>query len=277
MQWMARESTGDRIADSEFGAASGPVSDIGRGFLTGYSRSRLWNKAWRESRVRFLLILTVLVSTLLYAVLFYRPDEPYHEHVWKIVYSGKAKGLFAMLVLFLGLGGLLRERAHHTTTFTLVLPVSRLELVISHILVGLIQVAVLSLLPAFSLTALSPLVHQSYPAFEALQYSILWFVCGSLIFSLAYLSSVIFAGEYTAPAVAFTAMFSYLLLAGIRPLRPYRLNFLVTMNGLESLHVGSAPEYLFTGHLPWMKLFVISLVAVGFLVIAFRITERQDF
>jgi hypothetical protein len=56
--------------------------------------------------------------------------------------------LFQLMVIFLELGGLFRERAHHTAVFTPALPVSRVQLVAAHAAVGLAEMAVLALLPA---------------------------------------------------------------------------------------------------------------------------------
>ncbi len=36
------------------------------------------------------------------------------EYIYNLIFAGTAKGIFAILVIFLGLGGLQRERAHHT-------------------------------------------------------------------------------------------------------------------------------------------------------------------
>src|SRR5579863_6302336 len=146
----------------------------------------LWHKAWRESRMRFAITAVVLTAFCIFAVLFYNDPRTngslprglhspvFSEHIYSLVYSGSAKGIFALLVMFLGLGGLLREQRYRTAIFTLALPISRLRLVITQIAVGLAELAVLSLLPAALIPALSTLVHQSYPLAEALHFSMLW-------------------------------------------------------------------------------------------------------
>src|SRR4051812_30686532 len=103
-------------------------------------------KAWRESRTRFLLCGGTIAMLCITVVLFNVPmrNNPgsvphgfkaltYNEHVYHFIYSGTAKGLFSVLVLFLGLGGLLRERGRGTAPFTLALPVSRTRLIVSQI------------------------------------------------------------------------------------------------------------------------------------------------
>jgi ABC-2 type transport system permease protein len=77
--------------------------------------------------------------------------------------------------------------------------------------------------------ALSPLVGRSYPLSESLHFVLLWLGGGLMLFALAFLCSVPFAGEYTALIVAFLGLFAVPLLAQVRVLQPFRLNFLMTM------------------------------------------------
>ena len=87
----------------------------------------MWLKAWSESRVRFLAIALTLSALCAFAVLF-EPyirqhqvpialrlrEGSYTEYIYNLIYSGTAKGVYALLVIFLGLGGLQRERANRT-------------------------------------------------------------------------------------------------------------------------------------------------------------------
>src|SRR5579863_8850746 len=152
----------------------------------------LWYKAWVESRIRFLLIAVCLTLFCAAVVLFHGRTGPvltdalrglrsrtFSENIYKLVYSGTAKGMFAILVIFLGLGGLRRERTHGTAIFTLALPATRFQMVVSQMAVGLLELAVLSLLPALLIPALSALVRQYYPFTQALHFAVLWFCCGS--------------------------------------------------------------------------------------------------
>src|SRR5262245_65164347 len=124
----------------------------------------LWYKAWRESRVRF--ILSAAVLTFLSVGLMYRaqtafpppdrPDLPYSAWVWANIYGNLNPTIFVILVMVLGLGGLQRERPVGTAPFTLTLPVTRIRLVIVRAAVGLLQVVILSLIPAMLVPTLSP-------------------------------------------------------------------------------------------------------------------------
>jgi len=155
----------------------------------------LWYKAWRESRTRFAITAFTLVGFCLFAVLFRNQNRAsgdlvipvlrssiFSERIYDLVY-GTAKGVFAILTIFLGLGGLLRERRNRTAIFTLSLPVSRFRLIGTQMVVGLSEMAALSLLPAVLIPSLSKFVHESYPLAEAPHFSMLWFACGSIIFA----------------------------------------------------------------------------------------------
>jgi ABC-type transport system involved in multi-copper enzyme maturation permease subunit len=244
----------------------------------------LWHKAWRESRTRFAITAVVLAGFCAFAVLFHNDIRTngslpeglrspiFSERIYILMYSGTAKGAFALLIMFLGLGGLLREQRHRTAIFTLALPISRLRLVITQIAVGLAELAILSLLPAVLIPSLSIFVHQSYPLAEALHFSMLWFVCGSVIFAAAFFLAVVFAGEYTAPVVCYVALMLQALI-----LLPLRLNLLWTMGEFGRMHWDAQHTSLITGPLPWARLLIIMLIALGTLASAARITQRQDF
>src|SRR5262249_35519736 len=133
----------------------------------------------------------------------------YVAYIWRIMYKGYLRELFVLLVLLLGVGGLLRERAYGTVGYTLTLPISRWRIVVARAVAGSLEVVVLSLLPAIVIPVLSPVVHQSYPWTQALQFSLLWSVAGTLIFAMGFLSSVVFGGEYSAPVVAFVVLLAY--------------------------------------------------------------------
>lgn len=251
----------------------------------------LWYKAWRESQAGFLLTALALVAFCLFAVLC----EPYlqtghsigiplhlrrgvhSEYIYNLIYSGQAKGLFALLVIFLGLGGLQRERSHKTAVFTLALPASRLRLIATQIALGMLQLAVLALLPAALLPALSPLIHQSFPVGEALHFSALWFACGTLIYSVSFFLAVVTSGEYTAPVACYVALMLHTAVAQWHPLRPYRLNLMWIMGEFRTMHWDAGHTMLLPPPLSWSALSAMALISTALLAAAFRVTARQDF
>src|ERR1700722_7876314 len=147
-------------------------------------------KAWRESRARFLFSASFIVAFCLIFVLLqgeirgsrdfmpWTQKGSYSQHIYQFVY-GTGHGIFlAIIAPFLGLGGLLHEKARGTANFTLSLPVRRSRALLAQVAVGMGELAFLALLPALLVPSLSPLVRQSYPLSQALHFSVLWFICG---------------------------------------------------------------------------------------------------
>ena len=230
----------------------------------------LWYKAWRESRTRFLIAALVLIGFCLFATITRQFLGPLgagnvRVRIDHLIYSGTAKGTFAVLSIFLGLGGLVRERARRTSTFTLALPVTRGQLIRTQMGMGLLQLAGLSLIPVLLLPPLSRMAQEPFPLSHTLRYSLLWFLCSSLIFAIAYLLSVVLEGEYTAAVACYILLMLQSLLATWQPLRPYHLNLFRTMALLDSPTI------------PWGRLWAMALVTITGLALAAWWTQKQDF
>jgi ABC-2 type transport system permease protein len=244
----------------------------------------LWYKAWRETRVRFLL--SALALTLICAsfVFFHRdvssgmPGEPlsYPVYIWRITYKGYLRELFMILTILLGLGGLARERDQRTVGFTLALPVSRWRLAATRAVVGLAELFLLATIPAIVLPLLSPLVGQGYSSSQAWAFTILWATIGSLIFGMGFVASVLFAGELTAPVVAILGLVAYSALADWSPLERYLTDIHDVMSGIDMPYFNERTGIL-TGPLPWATLSAVVIAGVVLIVTGARITTRQDF
>ena len=251
----------------------------------------LWYKAWRESRVRFLITALVLIAFCAFAVLFepfiqangrlliplHLRKAAYNEYIYNLIYSGQAKGLFALLVIFLGLGGLQRERSHNTAVFTLALPVSRLRVIATQIAFGAVELAALALLPAILVPTLCSLVHQSFPLSEALHFSVLWFACGLVIYSSSFFLAVVAPGEYTAPIACYLLLMVHSVAAQWHPLTPYRLNLMWRMGEFRTMQWDQSHTFLLPPPLSWVALFVMALISTALFGAAVRVTDRQDF
>lgn len=249
----------------------------------------LYFKAWRESRTRFLISAAIIATFCSVVVLFSDSihahadalplglrTTQYNAHIYHFIYSGTLKGVFAMLVIFLGLGGLLRERQRGTAWFTLGLPVTRNELIASQLIVGLAEVVVLALLPLMLVPTLSPVVHQFYPMRDSLHFAVLWCAGGTLEFAMAFAWSVIVSGEYTALVAAYLVLFGIPLVAEVRVLEPYHVNILQTMGEFGTMQWNAAHTLMVPPALPTIRLGVFLLIAAGLTATALRITQRQD-
>jgi hypothetical protein len=102
----------------------------------------LWQKAWIESRGRFLFGVAATGTACAYSWYANR-------------YQGIPRTTFIVFCFLFGMGGLLREHAVGTAPFTLALPVSRLRLVATRAGVGWIELVALAMLA--SLFTASPL------------------------------------------------------------------------------------------------------------------------
>jgi ABC-2 type transport system permease protein len=243
----------------------------------------LWHKAWLESRARFSIAAGAELAACVVFVIFERairaqigatsaPLNTYFGYIHRMFYGG---GVMLPLMLVLGLGGLLREREHGTAAFTLALPVRRWQLVAVRAAVGLAEVVALSLLPALLVPTLSPLVHQSYPFSQAGQFGLLLAAKHALVFATAFLLSTVLAGQYTAFLVTWLLLIFHTAVAAWGPLRPYRLNInWITGPWMPYVDPHTA---LVVGPLPWMRLSIVTLLALTLIVVAARVTERQDF
>jgi ABC-type transport system involved in multi-copper enzyme maturation permease subunit len=243
----------------------------------------LWHKAWLESRARFLLSAITIASLSTFVVLYhtdarsiYEGPLSYSSYIWRITYKSYLRELFVLLAVLFGLGGILRERARGTASFTLALPVPRWQLVAVRAVVGILQVASLSFLPALVIPTLSPLVHESYPLSQALQFSLLWSVGGVIFFTVGFLSSVIFAGEFTAPVVSLLALGFYSMFMELPGVERYLPDIHDLMSGAGMPYFQPASSLLI-GPLPWRSLAIILVIALGLIGLAGVITQRQDF
>lgn len=247
-------------------------------------------KAWRESRTRFLLSAGAIATLCATVVLFnaqmqHNPGlvphgfraAAYNEHVYHFVYSGTAKGIFAMLVLFTGLGGLARERHRGSAPFTLALPATRTQMILSQIAVGWAEIVAMAALPLLLVPTLSAVVNQSYPLGVALHFALLWVAGGLMIFGLAYLCAVLFVGDYTGLIVAFLTMFGVPLVARVPLLERFQLNFLMTMGEFGTMHWNLAHTMLLPSPMPWARMLVFCAIGIALLWVALSVSRRQDF
>lgn len=246
----------------------------------------LWYKMWRESRIRFAISAAALLWMCVAVVLLQQQvrahaDEPlsYAKYIWNAVYKANALDLYILLVIVLGLGGVPQERAQGTAGFTLSLPVGRWRLTGARAAMGLMQVAVLALLPALLIPLLSPFVGEAYPFAHALQFSVLWAGCGMVVFALAFFFSIVLPGAYS-PAIASVAALSIYSVIADLPLleRHPALDLIDTMHGVQlSTFQGEISLATLAAPLPWLSLGLYALVTLGLIGAAGAIMARKDF
>ncbi len=252
----------------------------------------LWYKAWIESRMRFVLATALMGSVCAVAVVFHEPIrsflqtrttplDTYRWYIYRVAYQGFARTLFMIFSFVLGLGGLLRERELGTAAFTLSLPVSRCRLVFVRAMVGVIELIALAFLPSIVIVALSRIVGETYPLSQALQFSLLWIAGGSATFAVAFLSSSMLGGEYTAFVVSWIVLFGHTLTTQfIRISHPATSPYLFTVQEIMSgfrMRYFDPHTHLLVGPFPLMPVLVLTAISSALVGAAAVYTEQKDF
>jgi ABC-2 type transport system permease protein len=237
----------------------------------------LWYKAWLETRSRFLISLigmVVLCSVFVFhldreAIYDVKPD--YYSYV---LFAGNSilVVMWLLAVILTMMGGLLRERANGSSTFTLALPVSRTRLMMVRIGTGFIQAVALAVLPWIAMFCVSSIFGKTHSISQATFYLVLLLGGGVLFFAIAVLVSSLINGEYTAPIVSFGAVIVTAVALSSAALRPY--NPWAFMTGSEYLN---RQTNLLTWPIPWFQTAIYILLAGFLLALSLRLIQRQEF
>jgi ABC-type transport system involved in multi-copper enzyme maturation permease subunit len=239
-------------------------------------------KAWRESRLGFVLSLTALAAICTLFCLFPRGDlqhkYTFTQTMYLVTYAGVLRNIFIVLTLLLGLGGFLRERSYGTLAYTLALPVRRSRFIAARAVVGFAELSALALIPAVLVPMFSRWSHQPYPSIpQALHFSVLWMVCGTMFFAFGLLLSTFVPGDYPAAATCLISLFAYLMVLEFAPLEKFPSLDLFNVIAAWHMPYFSGRDTCFVTYLPWRTLSVITLLAVITISVAGQIVERQDF
>jgi ABC-2 type transport system permease protein len=243
-----------------------------------------WYKPWRETRTVILFGVAAMAMAcggILWAQQTMRDhaDVPmtFIQYIWKGTYNSFARDLFVILAILLGSGGLLQEKAHGTSGFTLALPVSRSRILWMRAVVGYLGVLAIALTPAVVLPLGARFMGLYYPAAQALGFSLLWAGCGAVFYGYTFLLAHQFEGEYTAPLVAVPSLMLY----GAATALPWlaqlpMLNIFHLLNG-EDMPFFNEQQALLTGPMPWLALAVMVMIAAALVASASRRMTQRDF
>jgi ABC-2 type transport system permease protein len=261
----------------------------------------LFYKAWRESRIRFLMcaaVVTFLCVTLLVRArtqfpVPYNPNIPYTGFVWANAFAGSFVGGnaigFTYMALLLGLGGLQRERSTRTALFTLGLPLTRSRLVGARALVGLLELVLIAAIPVILIPTLSPsIAGQHYRVEQAAVHAALYLAWGVVWYAVGLCWSIVFAGEF-APVIACVLTPIAYMIALVNGARLFggptisdstspafgAANFMYFMSGFGQMWPPNSG--LFAGPLPWVAFTALACVTLSLLALATAVTARQDF
>jgi ABC-2 type transport system permease protein len=248
----------------------------------------LYYKLWLESRLRFLIAASVMTAycavimpllVLLPTLHNTHPRIPmsYIVLVNTNVYYNAPVIIFLVFTVLLGLCGLPRERTKGTAAFTLALPVSRVRIVITSAIVGLIETCVLAFLPMLSIICVSASIHHHYPLSQALGFTLLWIPCGFVWLSIAFALSSFIKDDYLVQAAAIGLFLLYLILT-LSPLHVAApMNVLRIMSGDRMPYFNRDSGLLLINALPWRLLSALLLISAALLIGSSQLTKRQDF
>ena len=236
-------------------------------------------KVWRESRSRFLFILAVLLLVTSASVFYNARAErvvieskDFHEAGERTI-RGPLFLFWGFSAMFLGLGGLLRERAVGSVDYTLSLPVSRTRWFLYRSLNGALQSMGAALVPALSVPVIAALSGGDYPVGDAFLLGLRLGLGGTLFYSIGLLSSTLFAGEFTSAGIGIAAVFA--VNNSTRVIES--LKGLNLQDAIAPTQMIDASTYLIRGQMPWNGIafsFVLSLLLSA---CAWRVTIARDF
>jgi ABC-2 type transport system permease protein len=253
----------------------------------------LWYKSWLETRSRFLIGLVLLMGSAIAAVYTYpqilklMPMVPaikaegeigrriqeaaalareYRGYIWSQWYRQNLPQIWTIFAVLLATGGAFSSGSKGSL-FTLALPVSRNRVVGTRAAIGLLELLVITLVPALLVSVLSPAIGQSYSVVDATVHSLCLFVAGTAFYGLAFLLSAVF-NDIWRPLLIALGVAMVLALCEQVPTDLARYGI---------FHVMSGEVYFRTGGLPWVGLFTTATLSAAMLYSAARITASRDF
>ncbi|HEY7292241.1 MAG TPA: hypothetical protein VH583_20560 [Vicinamibacterales bacterium] len=253
----------------------------------------LWFKSWHDTRWRFLIgfvLLTCSAAGIVWAyprVMELMPLVPsvqlsgeigrrirenaelardYRGYVWSQWFRQTPVQLTTLFAVLLGSGDVLSHGSSGATLFSLSLPVTRRRLLGTRIGVGLVELAIIAIVPSFVIPLVSPAVGASYSAVSALVHGVCLFAASAVFFSLAVLLSTIFADLWRPLLVALCGALVLGTMEGL--LRDPHVGLFSVMNG---------STYFWTGRVPWLGLLFTSAASMAMLYGADVNFARRDF
>jgi hypothetical protein len=237
----------------------------------------LWYKAWMETRARFLFSLCGMVVLPSYFIYYEaRGVEKFAGLYWYYHSLHTGHGLIAAMwvaaVIFLMMGGLLREKAVGASSFTLALPVTRTRLMQVRILCGLCQAMALAVIPWVAMFLVSRATGMATSVYQAVFHVVLLAGGGLVFLALALLVSSLVEGEYTAPAVSFGILF-----ADAIALDPRSFGAFSPWGFMVGSEYFDKKTQLLLGSIPWVHVMASILLAALLSGIAIRAVQKQEF
>jgi ABC-2 type transport system permease protein len=237
----------------------------------------LWYKAWLETRSRFLISLIGIVALCSAFVLHgdrnvaYEVGSDYYNYV---LFAGHQilVMMWSLAVTLTMMGGLLREKATGSSSFTLALPVSRRRLMMVRICTGLTEAFMLAVVPWVAMFWVSSIFGKTRSFSQPGHYLVLLLGGGLIFFAVAVLVSSLISGEYTAPAVTFGAVIVTAVALSSSTLRRYS-----PWEFMTGARYRTEQTNLLSLPIPWLQAAIYLLIAGILLALSVRAIQRWEF
>jgi hypothetical protein len=254
----------------------------------------LLNKAWLETRWRFIIgLLLMLFSAMTTVLLWPRLMEllpladnlhmngeigrriqeaidmsrQYHSYIWSQWFDKNLLELGTLFAVLLGTGGLLAQSSGGAALFTLSLPVSRARLLGVRTAAGLAELLALALFSSLMVPLFSPAIGKAYSLGDTLIQAGCAFIVGAMFFSLAVLLSTMFADIWR------PLLFPVLIAGALALIEQLQRG----PHAVGIFRVMSAEAYFKSGEVPWVGLLLSVAASTAMLYGAVVNLKRRDF
>lgn len=251
----------------------------------------LWSRYWQETRWRFLIGVVLLTLSSITTVLYYPEvlqllpvaaavevpgflaqelaesvelSSTFKGYVWLEAFGSNLTQMGILFAALLGVAGPLFQREGRGVLFMLSLPASRNDLFVARVVTGLLELLVLLVVPALFITAVAPAIDERFPIGAAMIHALCLFVAASVFFSASILLSTLYDDVWRPLLIVCGVA---VVLAMISTPLPF----------LDIFSIMSGASYFHTGSLPWVGLFVCTLLTAGLLYTAAKNFSQQDF